>query len=170
MAEDPVVHVERTTDEPSSTYCGEDGSMVELQDALLASCPACLAVAPLDEIPGQMEIPGMPPSDDPAEVQRRKLAELQEGNAALYQELLTHRARKAKPSRPRPDPLEVLMLRINTLLDLLSPEDKAQFDYVFELQMRIVLTEHVQQIRQEQLLAPDSDFPGPNGGLYIPGT
>lgn len=126
-------------------------------------------MAGYDDVPGQMPLPSLEEfakapdalvADGDLAQLTAKLKELQDSNAEKYNDLLRQGA--------KPDPFTIIMIRLNTLLTMLSPEDRLRFDIAFEESVSGLLDAGAKEVAQRRLMA--SPPQGPNGGgLFIPG-
>jgi hypothetical protein len=97
-------------------------------------------------------------------VLRTQLDQLRQHNQVKYQELTMPRP---DGQRAMPDPLGVLALRLNTLLDqLLDEATRVRFDVAFEQNMSQALDDMLAEKRKADLRGLVSP-PGP--GLFVPG-
>jgi hypothetical protein len=87
------------------------------------------------------------------------LQETRRGNAALYDELVA--------GQRRPDPIGVLLLKLDTLIELALPAaDRNQLELVFEQRMTGALENCLREMRQEKLT---QGVTAPATSLIVPG-
>ncbi len=142
-----TVHLE-LDDETYASLCGEPGKTVSMAQVNDANCHRCreIATTPLGSDPGAA-----------LRKLKRELDSIRASNAKKYNTLLQHGR--------IPAPGAVLSARFEALVDILglSEQQRTEFEAGFEAKMSTVLSEALNDARQDKILDGVKD-----SGLILP--